>query len=233
MKRNQKYAPETRANGDIPSVMPSPLRVLIADDHAIVRRGLRQILADAFPSAQFGEAGNFAETMHLLKQEPWTLLVLDINMPDRSGLDVLKDIKQAGSRLPVLVLSVHSEDQYALRALKAGAAGYICKETAPELFVTAVQRILAGRAYISPTLAERLAADYRGSREKSAVEKLSDREMQVLQLIGTGRTVKEISVQLGLSVKTVSTYRVRLLAKLEMRTNAEAMRFALDEGLVE
>jgi DNA-binding NarL/FixJ family response regulator len=225
-----KRAPAEAA--DPGAASPSPLRVLIADDHALVRRGLRQIILDAFPHAEFGESANVAETLKAIRAETWNLVLLDINMPDHSGLDVLKEMKLAGIRMPVLVLSVHSEDQYALRALKAGAAGYLCKESAPEQFLGAIQRILAGRPYISAAVAEKLATDFRGGQDKSILDRLSDRELEVLRLIGTGHTVKEIAAQLSLSVKTVSTYRVRLLAKLNMGTNAELMRFALDESLV-
>lgn len=208
--------------------------MLIADDHSLVRRGLRQILADAFPTAEFGETSTVPETLTALRGQTWDLLVLDINMPGRSGLDVLKEMKSAGIKTPTLVISVHSEDQYALRALKAGAAGYLSKDTAPELFLLAVERILGGRTFISPALAEKLADEMRGRRQaKSALERLSDREMEVLRLIGSGRTVKEIAGLLSLSVKTVSTYRVRLLAKLRMKTNAELMRFAIEERLVD
>ncbi|WCJ58959.1 response regulator transcription factor [Fontisphaera persica] len=208
--------------------------MLIADDHSLVRRGLRQILADAFPTAEFGEASTVPETLASLRSQPWDLLVLDINMPGRSGLDVLKEMKSANIKTPTLVISVHSEDQYALRALKAGAAGYLSKDSAPEQFLLAVERILGGRTFISPALAEKLADEMRGRRQaKSALERLSDREMEVLRLIGSGRTVKEIAGLLSLSVKTVSTYRVRLLAKLRMRTNAELMRFAIEERLVD
>jgi DNA-binding NarL/FixJ family response regulator len=208
--------------------------MLIADDHSLVRRGLRQILADAFPTAVFGEASTVPETLASLRSQPWDLLVLDINMPGRSGLDVLKEMKSASIKTPTLVISVHSEDQYALRALKAGAAGYLSKDSAPEQFLLAVERILGGRTFISPALAEKLADEMRGRRQaKSALERLSDREMEVLRLIGSGRTVKEIAGLLSLSVKTVSTYRVRLLAKLRMRTNAELMRFAIEERLVD
>lgn len=211
-----------------------PLRVLFVDDHALVRRGLRRILADAFPEAQFGEVSNVTEALQTINAQIWELVVLDLNMPGRSGLDVLKELKQAGNKTPVLVLSVHSEDQYAMRALKAGAAGYLSKDSAPEQFVNAVQRILSGRSYISAGLAEKLAADFRGLRgAKSVVDRLSDRELEVLKLIGAGRTVKEIAGLLSLSVKTVSTYRVRLLAKLGMKTNAEMMRFAIEEGLAD
>lgn len=233
MKENATSG-RVQAEGTGSVSLPSPLRVLIADDHALVRRGLRQILADAFPTAQFGETSNVKDTLAMIQAQPWELLVLDINMPGRSGLDVLKELKHLGVKVPILVLSVHSEDQYALRALKAGAAGYLCKESAPEQFVNAAQRVLTGRTYISYSLAEKLAEDFRGGRaSKSIVDRLSDREMEVLRLIGYGKTVKEIAAQLSLSVKTISTYRVRLLAKLGMKTNAELMRFALDEGLVE
>ncbi|MCX8157665.1 MAG: response regulator transcription factor [Verrucomicrobiae bacterium] len=230
MKAQSQTHGATHARGE-----PShPLRMLIADDHSLVRRGLRQILADAFPNAEFGETSTVPETLAALRSHPWDLLVLDINMPGRSGLDVLKEMKSASIKTPTLVISVHSEDQYALRALKAGAAGYLSKDTAPEQFLLAVERILGGRTFISPALAEKLADEMRGRRQaKSALERLSDREMEVLRLIGSGRTVKEIAGLLSLSVKTVSTYRVRLLAKLRMKTNAELMRFALEERLVD
>jgi DNA-binding NarL/FixJ family response regulator len=230
-----KLKPQTGAgeSGATVSALP-PRRILIADDHPLVRRGLRQILAEAFPTVHFGETASVADTLVLLKNQPWDLLVLDINMPGRSGLDVLKELKLANVKTPTLVVSVHSEDQYALRALKAGAAGYLGKDSAPELFLFAVERILSGRTFISPALAEKLAEDLRGrKRGKSSLELLSDRELEVLRLIGSGQTVKEIAGSLGLSVKTVSTYRVRLLAKLRMKTNAEVMRFAMDERIVD
>lgn len=232
MKKNSKNGRKARGAGDDLSTKPVPERILIADDHSVVRRGLRLILEEAFPTAQFGEAGNYAQTMDLLRSGPWSLLLLDLHLPDRSGMEVLKDMKQFGLRVPVLVLSVYPEDQYALRALRAGAAGYLCKELGPEMLVTAAQRVLAGREYIGPSLAEKLVADYRGSAPKSPVDELSDREMQVLQQIGIGKTMTEIGIHLGLSVKTVSTYRVRLLAKLGLKNNAAAMRFAIDQGLV-
>jgi two-component system, NarL family, invasion response regulator UvrY len=207
--------------------------VLIADDHAIFRRGLRDILAERFPKADFGEADTAQAVLDLVWKRQWDLLVLDISMPGRSGLDILRDVKQAQPRLPVLVLSMHPEDQYAVRVLKAGAAGYLSKANVPEEIVRAVTKVLAGGRYVSAALAERLASALSNGGTKPPHEMLSDREFHVLRRIAAGKTVKEIAGELNLSVQTVSTYRARVLMKLHLRTTAELIRYALDHRLAD
>lgn len=231
-KRSERASGSASASAS-PRGNALPLRVLIVDDHRLARHGLRLVLQEAFPTAGFWEAGSCAEARRLLKAGRWNLAVLEIVLPDGSGLEVVKELRKAGNLPPVLAMSLHSKDHYALRAMKAGAAGYLGKDAPPATFMAAATRVLSGHDYIGATLAERLAEEYRGrKRKKTLVERLSNRELQVLQMIGAGRTVTEISRQLGLSVKTVSTYRLRLLEKLGMKNNAEAMRFAVSEGLV-
>jgi DNA-binding NarL/FixJ family response regulator len=206
-------------------------RVLITDDHAVVRHGIRQILAEEFGSADFGEAGSGAELARRLAADAWDVLILDISLPDRNGLDLLKDVRQTYPRLPVLMVSVHPEEAYAVRALKAGAAGYLTKDAAPQELVVAVRKILAGGRYVTSSLAERLAAML-DHDDRPVHERLSDREYQVLCRIGAGRTISEIGEELKLSVKTVSTYRARLLEKLGLSTTAELTRFAIENRLM-
>lgn len=207
------------------------LRILIADDHAVVRQGLKQILTDEL-SADFGEATSPHEVSDLLRKGEWDAVILDLTMPGGGGLDVLKTIKHEYPKLPVLVLSMHPEDQYAVRTLKAGAAGYLTKEAAPDQLVQAIQRIVRGGKYVSPTLGEKLATSLATEHLDSPHEILSDREYQVLCLIASGKTVKQISEELSLSVKTISTYRARILDKMEMKTNAELTHYAIDNRLV-
>lgn len=206
-------------------------RILLTDDHAVVRTGLRQILAMEFPGAAFSEAGTGAELARLLAAGAYDLLILDITLPDRNGLDLLKEVKATYPRLPVLVLSGHPEEAYAVRALRAGAAGYLNKETAPTELQGAVRKIFDGGRYITMSLAERLAAML-DHDDRPIHERLSDREYQVLCRLGAGRTVSEIGEELGLSVKTVSTYRARLQEKLGLTTTAEMTRFAIENKLV-
>jgi two-component system, NarL family, invasion response regulator UvrY len=206
-------------------------RVLLADDHPVIRRGVREILAEAYPGVQIGEATTAAEAIDQTTRHPWDLVLLDISMPGRSGLDALKDIRRLCPRLPVLVLSVHAEDQYALRVLKAGAAGYVTKDQAPETLLAAIDKVLAGGRYVTPALGEYLAASLTQEDAESPHRTLSDREFEVLRLIGLGRTVSEIALQLSLSVKTVSTYRTRILLKMSMNSNAELTRYAIAHGL--
>jgi DNA-binding NarL/FixJ family response regulator len=212
----------------------SMLHILITDDHAVLRRGLMQILEDGFGKVRFGEASNASETLAQLGKNRWDMAVLDITMPGRSGLDVLKEIKALRPELPVLILSVHSEDQFAVRVLKAGAAGFLNKDFAPEELVKAVRRVLAGGRYVSTSLAEKLAfsLDKKGGGQFPHQE-LSDREFQVLRMIASGKTVSEIGEELGLSVKTISTYRTRILDKMGLHTNAEITRYAFEHKLVE
>ncbi|MDQ3745657.1 MAG: response regulator transcription factor [Acidobacteriota bacterium] len=207
------------------------MRVLIADDHAVVRRGLKQILLDEYGALEVGEAGDAHETLCLAREEPWDIVVLDISMPDRSGLEVLKELKQTRPRLPVLILTTHPEEQYAVRVLKAGAVGYMTKESAPEHLVEAVRKVTAGGRYITPTLADLLVTQITGA-ERPPHENLSDREFQVLRLIASGKTVGQIAEELSLSSNTVSTYRARVLEKMEMKTSAELTHYAISNGLV-
>jgi DNA-binding NarL/FixJ family response regulator len=224
--------PPSRAND--PSLAGTTLRILIADDHALIRKGLKQVLADEFPQSQFGEAGNAREALTLIGNQAWDVILLDITMPGQSGLDVLKQVKQLHPKTPVLVLSMHPEDQYALRALKAGASGYLTKNTASELVTSALRKVMAGGTYVSSALAEELA--HRLTQPTNAAashENLSDREYQIMSALASGKSVKEISFELALSVKTVSTYRTRLLRKLKLTTTAELIRYAIREGLVQ
>jgi two-component system, NarL family, invasion response regulator UvrY len=208
------------------------MKILLADDHAVVRHGLKQILTDAFKRATYGEARTAQQALELLWKQEWDVVVLDITMPGRSGLEVLREIKQSKPKLPVLVLSMHPENQFAVRVLKAGASGYMTKESAPDELVGAVKKILAGGRYVSPSLAENLAASLSHS-QKSPQEKLSDREFQVLRLIASGKMVSDIARELSLSIKTISTYRSRILEKMGMKNNAELMHYAIQHRLVQ
>lgn len=208
------------------------IRVLIADDHAIVRDGLKQIFKETSDIVVAGEAANGTEVIEKIKFEKYDLVVLDISMPGRGGLDVLKYIKLHNPTLPVLVLSMYSEDQYAIRVLKAGAAGYLTKESASEQLISAVRRIYEGHKYVSLGLAEKLAESLDSNRRKTGYEALSDREFQVLRLIGSGMTVGEIAEELSLSVKTISTNRARILEKMGMKNNAELICYAIRHNLV-
>jgi DNA-binding NarL/FixJ family response regulator len=210
------------------------IRCLIADDHAIVRRGLRHLLKEQTDFAEPGEAGNAREVVERVRNESWDMVILDITMPGGSGLDVLREIKQLRPELPVLILSAHPEDQFAVRMLQAGASGYLNKESATEELIVAVRRVLQGRRYVSANLAEQLAAALdRGAPGRPPHEALSHREFQVLRLIGSGKTVSAIASDLNLSVKTVSTYRTRILEKMNMKTNAELTVYAVRNGLVD
>jgi DNA-binding NarL/FixJ family response regulator len=208
------------------------IRILIVDDHAILRRGLRALLSDAFATAEFGEASNAEQALEQLGEKVWDVALLDITLPGKGGLDLLKEFKAALPRLPVLVLSVHPEDQFAVRALKAGAEGYMTKESAPEELVQAVRKILAGGRYVSPTLAEKLALNVGKDFTRAPHETLSDREHEVMCRIASGKTITEIAGEVSLSVKTISTYRARILEKLGVRNSAEITQYAIRNGLV-
>ena len=209
------------------------IRVIIADDHAILRQGLRQILA-AHPEFEVvGEAANYSEVMHQVRGTPCNALVLDIAMPGKNGIETLKQVKREFPKLAVLVLSMYPEDQYAVRALRAGAAGYLTKMAAAEQLVDALRVVTRGRKYITAELAQSLAESIGGDSDVPAHELLSDREFQTLRLIAAGRTVAQIGEELALSPKTVSVYRARLLGKLQLQSNAELTRFALEHGLIE
>lgn len=208
------------------------MKILIADDHAVLRQGLKQILADEFDKVEFGEAGTTQQTLDQLSRKRWDVLVLDINMPGRSGLEVLREAKDRYPTLPVLVLSSAPEEQLAVRVLKAGAAGYLNKQTAPEELVEAVRKLHSGGRYVGARLAEKLAAEL-GRPEKAPHEQLSNREFQVMQLLATGKSLKEIADELSLSVKTISTFRGRILEKLKLQNNVELAHYAREHGLLE
>lgn len=208
------------------------IKILIADDHAIVRRGLKEILEDTPDIVAAGEAGNGREVLEQLQAESWDVLVLDITMPGRSGLDILKDIKRIKPGLPVLILSMHAEEQFATRLIKAGAAGYLNKESAPDELVKAIRKVYGGGKYVSAAQAERMVDELTGDSNRQPHELLSDREYEILCLIASGRTPTQIAKQLSLSVKTVSTYRARILEKMRLTTNAELTHYAIKSDLV-
>ena len=209
------------------------IRVLISDDHAILRRGLKEILMRDLQGAVCGEAENAQQVLDQVQREHWDLVILDVTMPGRSGVDVLRDLKRLQPKLPVLVLSMHPEDQYGKRVLKAGASGYMNKDVAPEELIKAIRKVLAGGRYVSPALAEKLAVELGEESGRPVHETLSDREFEVLRMIASGKTVSEIAEQLHLSVTTVSTYRARILEKMSLTTTAELMHYGLRNHLVE
>jgi two-component system invasion response regulator UvrY len=208
------------------------MKILITDDHAVVRQGLKQILLEEFTRAEFGEATNAQEAIERVWKENWDVVVLDITMPGRSGLEVLKEIKKSRPKLPVLVLSMHPEDQFAVRILKIGASGYMTKESAPNELVGAVRKVMAGGRYVSPSLAEKMASYLAVDVHTPPHERLSDREFLVLRLIASGKTPTAIAKELALSVKTISTYRMRILEKMNMSNNAELTHYAIQNQLV-
>ena len=208
------------------------IRVFIVDDHAIVREGLKQILADTTDLIVAGDADTGHEAIKLARENGYDVLLLDISMPDRSGIEILKQIKKEVPDIIVLILSMHREDQYAIRSLKAGAAGYLNKQSAPDELVGAIRSVVAGRKYISGDLAQALADQVSGNHQVSPHETLSDREYQTLTMIASGMCVSDIGKELNLSVKTVSMYRARLLQKMKLKNNAELMHYAMKNKLV-
>lgn len=212
---------------------PEPLRILMADDHYIVRRGLKRLIADHFDAVTFGEASDAKELLELCATEKWNVVLVDINMPGRSGLDVLAELKQRLPTVPVLIMSAMPEEEFALRALKSGAAGYIDKRTLAEEVVVAITRATTGKRYVNTAVASKLAAQLGGDETCLPHETLSQREFQVLRLIAAGKSVKEIAADLYLSEKTVGTYRGRITEKLSLTTNVELTRYALQHRLVE
>jgi DNA-binding NarL/FixJ family response regulator len=209
------------------------IKVFIADDHAIVREGLKQILAETGDIVVAGEAENGFDAIKLFRKSGCQVMLLDISLPDRSGIDVLKQIKKEKPELAVLMLSMHREDQYAIRSLKAGAAGYLTKQSAPRELVTAIRQVGAGLKYISPALAQELANHVGEDHEAAPHETLSDREYQTLTMIASGKTVSAIARELSLSVKTVSEYRARLLVKMNLKNSAELTHYAIKNQLIE
>ena len=209
------------------------IKVLLADDHAIVRGGLKEILVRHLEGVECGEAENAEQVLAQVRKRPWDLLILDITMPGRSGLDILADLKLLRPELPILVLSMLSEDQFGKPALKAGAWGYLKKESAPEELIQAVSKILAGGRYVSPALAEKFARDLQGNADRPPHEALSTREFEILVMIGSGKAVGQIALELHLSGTTVSTYRARILEKMNMTTTAELIRYAVRNHLAD
>lgn len=207
------------------------LRILIVDDHAVVRNGVKLIFADEPDSATFGEAGTAQEALRLVREQHWDVVLMDIALGERSGLEVLKDLKSINPKLPVLMLSMHSEAQYARRAFKAGASGYITKNSTPDELAGAIGKVASGGKYVSATLAELLVTEL-DDTDKMPHERLSDREFEIMCLLASGKTVSEVATQLFLSIKTISTYRTRVLEKMGMRTNAELTHYAILNKLV-
>lgn len=209
------------------------MKILIVDDHAVVRQGIKQIITDMDTPVEVGEAGNGSDAIRMLRDGVWDMVLLDINLPGKNGIEVLKQIKAEWKKLPVLMLSMYSEDQYAMRAIRSGAAGYMTKETAPDELLNAIGKVTRGGRYISAAVAEKLVFDQDDGGDELPHHELSDREYEVLRLIASGHTVSEIADQLALSVKTISTYRSRILEKMRMKHNAELTHYAIKHELVE
>lgn len=208
------------------------IRVLIADDHSVVRRGLKEILIDAFPKAHISAVNDGAALLRKARKEKWDVVVSDLSMPGKSGLEILKQLKEEFPKLPVLILSIHPEYLYAIRALRAGASGYLSKDIASDELVNAIKLILKGRKYITPAIAEKLAENLERDSDKEPHETLSDREFDILKLIASGKTISEIGRALSLSKSTISTYRARILFKMKLRTNAELTHYSVQNNLV-
>ena len=209
------------------------MKVLIADDHEIVRRGLKEILADAFDNLRVAEAGTGQEILELARKQVWDVALLDIKMPGRSGLEVLEDLKKLHPKMPVVMISAFPEEDYALRAFKLGASGYVSKQGASDELLAAVRKVIAGGRYVTPSLAEKLAATLSGEASVSPHESLSNRELEVLRLVAAGKTIKEVAAELSLSEKTIATYRLRLANKMGLSTNVELARYAIQHKLVD
>jgi DNA-binding NarL/FixJ family response regulator len=209
------------------------IKLLIADDHAIVREGLKQILADTSDISVTGEASSGQEAIKKVGVSDYDLILLDISLPGMSGLDVLKQIRLLKPSVPILILSMYPEEQYAIRSLRAGASGYLTKESATEELISAIRKVARGRKYITASLAEKIALDWEKDERRSLHEVLSDREYQVFCMIASGKTVKEISKLLSLSIKTVSTHRARILKKMDMKNSAQLTHYAIKHNLVD
>jgi len=208
-------------------------RILIADDHELLRRGLKGILAEAFPQLKVGEAADAQQALAAAEKDSWDVVLLDINMPGRSGLEALEDFKRLHPQLPIVVLSAFPERDYAIRAFRLGACGYVSKQGASSELLAAIRKALAGGRYVTPVLAEALAATLAGETPSVPHEQLSNRELQVLRMVAQGKALKEIAVELSLSEKTIGTYRTRISQKLNLATNVELTRYALQHKLVE
>lgn len=208
------------------------LKILIADDHAIVRKGLKQILLEEYPSAVIGEVADTEGLLNEVINNSWNIVICDMNMPGRSGLDALNQLRQVAPEVPVLIMSMYPEDQYALRVLKAGASGYLEKESIHDDIIKAIQTVQLGKKFITPSIAEKLADAFQDNSSKQPHELLSDREFDVFKLISSGKSVSEIAGKLSLSTTTVSTYRARILEKMGIRSNADLTRYALERKLI-
>jgi two-component system, NarL family, invasion response regulator UvrY len=209
------------------------MKILIADDHPVVREGVKQIIRELISFSNIEDASNGDEALHLIEMNEYDLVILDISMPGKNGLDILKALKDKSERVPILVLSIHQEEQYAIRALKLGASGYICKDSVYEEMAVAIKKIMAGEKYISSALAEKIVFDNQGDLKYSLHEKLSDREFQIMRMLAKGKSLNDIADELFISNKTVSTYRARLLEKMGMRKNAELTLYAIKNNLIE
>jgi two-component system invasion response regulator UvrY len=207
-------------------------KILIIDDHTVVRDGIKRILNEQPVAAVFGEASTTQEALKLVREEEWDLVVLDISLQGGNGLDALKEMKKIYPKLSVLILSMHSEEQYARRAFKSGAAGYMTKDSPRTEIVKAVNKVMGGERYVSPALAEKLIVSMEGNDDRPLHEALSDREFEVMRLIASGKTLKEIAEFLSLSDKSISTYRTRILEKMKMKTNAELIRYVIENALI-
>jgi two-component system invasion response regulator UvrY len=208
-------------------------RILLVDDHPVVRHGIKHVLTDAFHPALVGEAANAEDGLTEARTADWDVMVLDITLPGMSGLDMLKDLSRERPELPVLVLSMHPADQFARRAVQAGASGYLTKDSAPTELVKAISELMAGRRYLNPTVIDELIMYHQPERAERPHEALSDREYQLLRMLASGLTVSQVAARLSLSVKTISTYRARVLSKMGMKTTAELMHYGIQQGLVD
>ncbi len=208
------------------------MKILIADDHSVVRKGLRQILHEGFPNAEIAEVADAESMVSEVIDKSWDVVISDLAMPKRSGLDALPQIKQINPTLPVLILSIHPEEQYAVRVLKAGASGYLSKDAAPDELVNAVKQVILGKKYINASVAEKIAASFSNKESKHPHETLSDREFSVLKLLASGKSITEIAESFLLSTTTVSTYRARILNKLNLKNNAEMILYCIENKLM-
>ncbi len=208
------------------------MKILVADDHIVVRRGLKMILLDGFPGAEIEEVGDAEDLVKLALKNDYDVVISDLSMPGRTGLDALIQVKQTKPNLPFLILSIHPEDQYAIRVLKAGASGYLSKDMAPDELVNAVHKVLLGKKYITASIAEKLASIFDANSNKPPHESLSDREFDVMKMLASGKSVSEIAESLFLSVTTVSTYRARIISKMNLKNNAELTLYAIENKLI-
>ena len=209
------------------------LHILIADDFPVFRLGVKDLLTEGLKAVTFGECGNAHDLFELVRRKKWDVVILDISMAGTTGTDALRRVKAECPKLPVIILSMHPEDQYAVRMFKAGADAYLTKVSAPEELVTAVKKVVAGGQYVNPSLGEKLVHLLRQGHEAPAQELLSDREYEVMRLLGSGMTISDVATRLNLGTTTISTYRARILEKLQLKSNAELMRYALQQGLAE